>query len=198
MPSHEVPRPDWIRSVTETSRGVSPPSVSRPGVARPSAPTTLRASEARALRAFNNRRIQTFARECEVTLTVEGGYKRGPSYQTVLDEYLPEMGKNFTAPSRTMREDLRHAIEDENAGRIAREQISFASMERSPAAQDAVRDRVVARFENRSRDVRVRANKPSYTLWKSKHGFNTRVGIRTGDLLAAVKQGRVRLRYRAA
>lgn len=198
MPSsHDVPRPEWIRSITETPRGVTPASVRLPAVRAVDRPTTLSPREAQALRAVNNARIQSFARDCEIDLQVDGGYKRGPSYQDVLG-YLADKGKDFTRDSREMREGIRHALEDENASRVARELVSFASMERSKAAQDSVRNRIVARFENRSRDVRIRANKPSYTIWKSKHGFDTRVGIRSEDLLSAVKEGRVRLRYRAA
>lgn len=45
---------------------------------------------------------------------------------------------------------------------------------------------VLARFEQQGVDISLRPLSPGYKAWKQSHGFDPRIGIKTGDLLADI------------
>lgn len=58
-------------------------------------------------------------------------------------------------------------------------------------AARAVRDRIVERFQRQGVDIDVSPNSSEYAARKRSDGFGSRVGIRTGALLGAVKEATV-------
>ncbi len=106
-----------------------------------------------------------------------------------LFEILAAKGKNFLEISPGMitraRADL--TLEFENATEIP----LLSDLE--IAMQDSVLETVRARLENRLRDVRIRANSSRWTRYKLDHGYDSRVGIMSGNLLGSVS--RLRLKF---
>jgi hypothetical protein len=85
--------------------------------------------------------------------------------------------------------------------RFVRAQFSPRSMPTGREFQAAVRDEggravktvVLLRFREQGNDVRLRPLDPDYRRWKSKHGYDTRIGIKRGDLLADLQAAEFRL-----
>lgn len=60
-------------------------------------------------------------------------------------------------------------------------------------AARAIRDRIVERFQRQGVDIQIGRNSPEYTIRKRRQGFGSRVGIRTGALLGAVKEATIQV-----
>lgn len=54
----------------------------------------------------------------------------------------------------------------------------------------AVKEHVVARFANGGGDVSLRPLSPEYRRFKARHGYDSRIGIKTGHLLATLRAAR--------
>jgi hypothetical protein len=136
------------------------------------------------------RLVQQVARSFDFTLQLVGEYASGTAYADVIG-YLAERGKDFLHVSPNMRRAVAAALVEEFVGepRIPRpNQINRV-------AGEAILAIVVKRFENRLRDVRIRANKDSYTRKKIADGYDSRVGICTGQLLENVRDADVEVDF---
>ena len=177
--------PAWVRSLVSDAPSSIPTSAPR------SAPRADRdrAAEraARELRRIIYAAIERYSRTLDFQLHVPGKYKRGPSFDDVMG-YLADMGKDFAADSATMHRRVRSALmsEYESADAVP------LMLEFRETAAEAILGTIVARVENRLRDVPIKSNSQAYTRRKVKSGQDSRTGIRDGFLLAAITdRGRV-------
>jgi hypothetical protein len=134
--------------------------------------------------------IERFTKTMEFSLHVPGGYRSGVSFDEVLG-YLADRDKDFAADSKRLRERVKAALmaEYENSDAIP------LSLEFRETAAEAILSTIVARIDNKLRDVPIAANASSYSRWKLAHGFDSRVGQRTGKLRDAINdRGRVTVR----
>ncbi len=106
-----------------------------------------------------------------------------------LFEILAAKGKDFLriSPSMIRRARTDLTIEFENATEIP------LLLDLEIAMRDSVLSTVTARLENRLRDVRIKANSSKWTRYKLDHGYDSRVGVMSGNLLGSV--ARLRLRF---
>jgi hypothetical protein len=107
--------------------------------------------------------------------------------------HLEQDGRPFIALDQgTMSAHLR-----EEFGRAMRESVRStdeglrAVEERVAASAQA---HVVQRFDTEGGDVALRALSPAYLRWKAAHGFDPRVGRRTGELVRRLAGGAWTLR----
>lgn len=135
------------------------------------------------------RMLATFARELEYDLRIPGRHSEGPTYNKLL-EYREAEGRPFAKDTRTLRERVRRALQEE-----------FTETQRAPTLADlkrvaagAILETVVLRVEEQGFDVRIKPNRQTYMRWKAREGFDTRAGIRTGEWLDALRDaGRVKI-----
>ena len=145
--------------------------------------------EAKQRRRDIERMLATFARELEYELRIPGRHSEGPTYNKLL-EYREAEGRPFAKDTRSLRERVRRALQEE-----------FATNARAPTLADVKRvaagvilETIVLRVESQGFDVRIKANRDTYRRWKAKHGLDTRAGIRTGEWLEALQEaGRVKI-----
>lgn len=164
------------------------PSITRPAVSR------ARVVDLET-RAVNMALIRDFVQRCEFELRVSGSYANGTTHQEVLG-YLVDMDKNFAAGSKVLDTQILGALYAKF--RFTNRPLEVPELKAIAAKE--ILARIIARFRNVSRDVEIASNDPKYTAWKYRHKprYDTRVGIRTGELLRAVRSGRVRITYRRA
>lgn len=135
------------------------------------------------------RMLATFARELEYELRIPGRHSEGPTYNKLL-EYREEEGRPFAKDTRTLRERVRRALQEE-----------FADSQRVPTLNDlkriaagAILETIVLRVEEQGFDVRIKPNRQQYMRWKAEKGLDTRAGVRTGEWLEALRDaGRVKI-----
>jgi hypothetical protein len=176
--------PDWIRSLVTDAPYRLPSTPSR---ATPSERDRAQQRAARELRRIIYAAIRRFSESLSFSVNFPGRYRSGPTFDAVLG-YLADMDKNFAADSKTLQNRVRIALmsEYEDADAIP------LALEFRETAADAILATIIARFENRLRDVGIASNRDEYTRAKVKAGHDSRVGIRTGALLQAIKdRGRV-------
>lgn len=65
---------------------------------------------------------------------------------------------------------------------------SVSSVEQAISADGGAvaKEIVLARFEQQGVDISLRPLSPGYKAWKQSRGFDPRIGIKTGDLLADI------------
>lgn len=197
MAAHDLDRsiavPGWVRELVRDAPSSIPVQVSgggnRGGGSDAHARQTERAR--RELRRIIYAAIDRFVKAIEFELRVPGRYpgKSAASFQEVLG-YLADRGKDFADDSKTLDNRIRIALmaEYENADAIP------LKLEFRETAADAILATIVARFENRLRDIDIAPNSQAYTRRKVRDGDDSRVGIRTGKLLAAIRaRGQVKI-----
>lgn len=177
--------PAWVRSLVSDA----PASIDAAAPHGATAAQRDRAAEraARELRRIIYAAIERYSKTLDFDLRVPGRYKRGPSFDDVMG-YLAAMGKDFAADSATMHRRVRTALmsEYESADAVP------LMLEFRETAAEAILGTIVARVENRLRDVPIKSNSQAYTRRKIRAGQDSRTGIRDGFLLAAITdRGRV-------
>lgn len=126
-------------------------------------------------------RTREFAKRMDWTLNVPGSH--GEVSNAVLLGYLAEQGRDFAADTRSLRDHVRLVLQTKFEGY----QRAPNAVELKRVAAEAILAWIVARFDNKVRDIRIKRNAPAYSLFKRKHGFDSRPGIRTGQLRDAVR-----------
>lgn len=136
------------------------------------------------------RAIDRFAEAVRFEVIVPGRYPRGPSLQEVLG-WLADDGRNFTEDTPDLRVYVRRRLREELAGLR-----TYLPLRRAQSiVEDAVLEWVRSRFEEQGKDVHLAPLSPRYLEQKRRGGYDTRIGIRTGRLLDAIRtKARVRVR----
>lgn len=130
-------------------------------------------------------RAARFARSARIDVDVAGRHYSGLSNAELLD-ILAAQGRDFLQTTEEMRAHVQETIastlgaqwDEQNAREVAAE---------------AVREWIVQRFERQGVDVDLAPLDAQYRAWKSSSGYSTKIGIKTGALLGAVKSARVRV-----
>lgn len=114
---------------------------------------------------------------------VPGMHRSDVSYDDLLG-YLAEQGRDFTADNRTLRAHVKQAL-----------LLRFEGFQRAPnltelreVAAAAIVEWVVMRFDRKVRDVDIKPNNQTYLRWKSREGYGTTPGVKTGELRDAIER----------
>lgn len=137
------------------------------------------------------RAIDRYAEAFRFEVIVPGRYPRGPTLQEVLG-WLKDDGRDFTEDTPELRLYVRRRLREELAGLR-----TYLPLRRAQSiVEDAVLEWVRSRFEEQGKDVHLAPLSPRYLKQKRDGGYDTRIGIRTGRLLDAMRS-RARVRVRA-
>ncbi len=127
-----------------------------------------------------------FARSLTFTVTIPGDHYSGLSCQQLM--------KIFISAHRDFTEDT-SALRDHVAERVANGFGRGSEWDEARAtrlAQDAIREAIVERYQDNSAyGASIAPISAGWREWKSKHGFDRRVGIMTSQWLSFVKHADV-------
>lgn len=145
-------------------------------------------TKARVTPAQVHSRVVDFSKSLSWTLAVSGQHNSGPTYEDLL-EWLAASGRDFRKDNRPLRAHVKGVLLLEFGERATMPTLARLR----DVTATAILEWIVGRMENTVNDIRIKANKQDYLKAKIKKGFDSRPGIRTGELLGAVKSADVRV-----
>lgn len=162
---------EFVSQVRDTAAGVRRSSTAVPATVDP-----------RRIRSANAALIKAFIKDFEFALHVPGSYPNGVLFEDVIG-WLAEGRRDFLADSATLRRRVQAKLSNlfEHQPRV----VTIDELKRGASYE--IKATVAARFENLLRDVRIRADLQTTILRKMRSGLDSRTGIATGALLAAIR-----------
>lgn len=134
------------------------------------------------------RESRAYAGELSFEIELRGAHYSGLTNQEILDLFIKH-GRDFTADTSQLRRHVEESLlngfkgkrwDDDTAAEIAAE---------------AILEWIVSRVEDERRDTFIPALTPDYLRRKRAKGEDTRVGVKKGRFLKALKKARVNIDF---